>query len=286
MYQSWPSLNSSQGRQPTPPRHARSDGNSLTTCSRSQDKRKYRQPTNTTAFFFGMWPHPFSFFLNTNSRDIFQMAQPVLRVFKGLFKCEQVFDQTKYEFIYGNLQGNVENGEFSTRRHVHDQGFENHPLWLEKFDFSIEKDILNHVNSTDIPRLFGFENTIPVSDVSASFVLLYTQNESKCNQVALKPHQDVSLLPNKHILSVVYTIKSIGCVGGSLAYSHKWNGEQQYLRDLTSFNPKNNSIYCFNGDYVSHMVYGVDVGCRFAVVLFINSPQTDLDVAMLWQYPN
>jgi hypothetical protein len=49
---------------------------------------------------------------------------------------------------------------------------------------------------------------------------------------------------------------------------------------MTAFNPKNNSIYCFNGDYVSHMVHGVDFGCRFAVVLFINTPQTDLDVAM------
>ena len=82
------------------------------------------------------------------------MAQPVLRVDKGLFKCDQVFDTTKYDMIYSILERNVKNDEFSARKHVFDQGLENHPLWLETFDCSIQTDILNLVNSTDIPCCF------------------------------------------------------------------------------------------------------------------------------------
>ena len=128
------------------------------------------------------------------------MAKPVLRVFLGLFKCDQVFDETKHEYIYSNLQEDAKNGKFSTRKHDFDEGFENHPLWLDTFDCSIQQDILSHINSTNIPTLFGFEDSIPESDLSASFVLHYTPNEAKCKQVALTPHKDVSILP-KHILS-------------------------------------------------------------------------------------
>ena len=62
------------------------------------------------------------------------MAKPVLRVFLGLFKCDQVFDETKHEYIYSNLQEDAKNGKFSTRKHDFDEGFENHPNRFINFD--------------------------------------------------------------------------------------------------------------------------------------------------------
>ncbi len=216
------------------------------------------------------------------------MAQTVLRIEKGFFSYENVFELSKHDDICMKLEECVRNGEFTARAHVDDHGIERHPLWLPRFDPLIEQDLLRSINHSNIPKYFGFNKSIPHSSLSASFVLYYSKQDhfTSSKKVALSPHQDISLIPNMHILSVVYTIKSLDCIGGSLAYSNKWDGSQKYSRDMTTFDAKDNSIYCFNGDYVSHVAYGVEKGYRFAIVMFFNTQQTDMDVSVLWNYPN
>lgn len=209
------------------------------------------------------------------------MEKAVLRFNSGLYYCLDVFEPTKYDHIRHILQEIVANNAFEVLQHPDDYGFEHHPLWLPTFDHHIQSDILGFVNSTIVPNLFRFAGQISEDDVSASFVMFYSPTTTSMEE-ALSTHKDQPMIPGRHVLSVIYTIKE-NCKGGALAYSNKWNGEQNHSRDLTNFTPPTNSIYCFNGDYVSHKVFGIDSGVRFAVVLFINTPQTDLDVAMLWQ---
>jgi hypothetical protein len=83
-------------------------------------------------------------------------------------------------------------------------------------------------------------------------------------------------------MSVVYTIKSEDCIGGALGVSNRPDGDIFYTRDMTTYTPADNSIYCINGSFSAHCAYGILRGVRFAVVLFIPTPQSMIDVVSLW----
>jgi hypothetical protein len=93
------------------------------------------------------------------------------------------------------------------------------------------KDVLK-VTKTD--QLFGFhedQELIP----SKSFVLVYSPTKRDCRQLTFSLHKDVACGENvrKHIMSVVYTIKSEDCIGGALGVSNRPDGDIFHTRDMT-----------------------------------------------------
>jgi hypothetical protein len=81
---------------------------------------------------------------------------------------------------------------------------------------------------------------------------------------------------------VVLTFRSDDCIGGALSVSNRKDGEVYRTEELTEFLPKDNSMYCLNGDFVSHCAYGIKRGIRFAAVIFIATHQSYLEVVSLW----
>jgi hypothetical protein len=77
-------------------------------------------------------------------------------------------------------------------------------------------------------------------------------------------------------------MKSEDCIGGALGVSHRADGEVFRTSDMTAITTKDNSLYCFNGSYAAHCAYRIRRGVRFAVVLFIVTPQSMIDVVSLW----
>lgn len=210
----------------------------------------------------------------------------VLRVNRGLFECRDVLGPNEYKFVKDYMEELRENGQFLKKPHKEDDGIDEHPEWVEHFDHKIQDRLHDYVNSTDIPRLFGFaENTIPNDQLATSFLLRYRRSEKAIDkrlQRRFSIHKDESKLDGVHILSVIFTIKDEGCIGGVLEYANTPDGNQNDTRDMITFTPRDNSIYCLNGDFVAHGAYDVDCGERFAVVLFYNTKQTTVDVVALW----
>jgi hypothetical protein len=120
--------------------------------------------------------------------------------------------------------------------------------------------------------------------LSASFLLVYTPSKRNkdCRHLAISPHCDQSLRKGVHTLSVVFTVKSSDCMGGTVQYSNRNDGKQRESKHLNNFNPKENSMYFMNGSYVAHCAYGVGSGVRYSVVLFYDTPQSMIDVVSLW----
>ncbi len=200
---------------------------------------------------------------------------------RGFFEIKNVFGDDEYTEISRLLEEKIQVGQFIERPHHQDQDIEKHPLWMDSFPVSIQDKLVNYMNTTFIPSTYKFENAEQLQNsLSASFVMFY--NQSNSNKMALSFHQDVSLLPDKHILSVVYTMKSRDCIGGTLEFSNRNDGKVTNTRDSSKYEPADNSIYCFNGDFVTHCAFGVKRGRRFAVVMFFNTPQTTYDVVHLW----
>jgi len=216
------------------------------------------------------------------------MMHTALRVNKGLFECQNVLGSVECDRVKKILEQKEKKGEFTEKPHEEDDGIDEHPLWLERFPPSIQAKIHKYINLTDIPSLFGFEdNKLSLDQLTASFVLIYRRSEkSNRKKLSLSLHNDKPLQKDRHVLSVVYTIKSDDCVGGTVEYANKNDGTAKESKNLTKYQPKHNSIYCMNGDFVSHCTYGVDSGVRFSVVLFYNTPQLKIDVVALWtQFP-
>lgn len=202
---------------------------------------------------------------------------------RGLFECIDVFEQNEYNQIKKMMEEIKAKGDFLEKPHEEDDGIEEHPEWVEHFDVSIQNMIHNFVSSTDIPNLYGFGKDFSLDKLSSSFVLRYRHSD-KSNRLkpTLSLHKDISQIEGIHTLSVVFTIKTDECIGGALGYANTNDGNVNHTRDIAKFVPRDNSIYCINGDFVAHCAYGVDSGERFSIVLFYDTPQTKVDVVSLW----
>jgi hypothetical protein len=77
-------------------------------------------------------------------------------------------------------------------------------------------------------------------------------------------------------------MKSPDCIGGAIGISNRSDGNVSNTSEMTNYTPKDNSIYCFNGNFIAHCAYGIGSGIRYAVVLFIVTTQTTMDVVALW----
>lgn len=206
----------------------------------------------------------------------------VLHRQKGIFGAQNVFDSVVYEEIKGSLLSGKEN-KYVTRPHSEDHGLDCHPLWCPRFSPSIQQRIHDFINTTDIPKIFGFDGPLSLDNLSASFIMKYTPEQASSHRTALSFHNDVSRKGKEnHIMSVVYTIKSDDCVGGAIKYSNRFDGAQFHSRDVCDFVPKDNSIYVMNGDFAAHCAMGISRGYRYSVVLFYDTPQTLVDVVSLW----
>jgi hypothetical protein len=202
---------------------------------------------------------------------------------------ENVLELEEYTSIYLELEGIRASNQFVTRPDVDDEGIDTHPLWTESLPSAIQEKMIAVLKFHKIDEMFGFDDNQPLilsSHISKSFVLVYlpTQRDRSTGALTFSLHKDVAGGENdgKHILSVVYTMKSSDCIGGALGVSHRPDGEAFRTSDMTTISTKDNSLYCFNGSYAAHCAYGISRGVRFAVVLFIVTPQTTRDVVALW----
>jgi hypothetical protein len=207
----------------------------------------------------------------------------VLRIERGPFILNNVFGCYDYDKIKRDLLRNEEKGYFVERSHEEDSGIAEHPKWQPKLKVEIQEKIVKYLETTNIPAKYGFTDGTDLKDsLSRSFVLMYRPQRSGSKKLAMSLHRDISMIPNVHTLSVVYTIKSPDCIGGTMEYSTRHDGTVLYSRDMAKLDSNDNSIYCFNGDFVAHCAYGVDAGVRFSVVMFFNTSQRKADVVSLW----
>lgn len=209
-----------------------------------------------------------------------------LNVNRGLFECRDVLGTNEYKVMKDYMEELRENGQFLERPHGEDDGIVDHPEWVEHFDHKIQDQLHDYINTTDIPMLFGFQdNSIPIDHLSTSFLLRYRrrrENAKRRLRCRFSVHKDQSKLDGVHVLSVIFTIKDQSCIGGVLEYANTPDGNVAETKNMLAFLPRDNSIYCLNGDFVAHCAYDVTGGERFAVVLFYNTPQSKVDVVALW----
>lgn len=201
---------------------------------------------------------------------------------KGLFYRENVFDSKDYEKIIRMVKENEKKGKFEVRQHAEDNGIEFHPLWFPNFPFTVQKLLHDFVNSTELPILYGFNEIVPLEAMSASFILKYSSDDAKLHQTAFSYHRDESLKENVHIMSVIFTIRSPDCLGGTLKVSRRDDGLVVDSADVVNFVPQNNSIYALNGNYVGHCAMGINQGEKYSIVMFYETSQRKIDVVMLW----
>jgi hypothetical protein len=73
---------------------------------------------------------------------------------------------------------------------------------------------------------------------------------------------------NHHVFTIVYTLRSHDCRGGSVTFSDNAEGYMDaHHRCARTFTPPDNSVYFFPGGHVEHMVTHVTQGTRFAIIL-------------------
>jgi hypothetical protein len=206
---------------------------------------------------------------------------------RGPFVVKNVFGMVEYGHAMAELMELYEANKFESRLDDADVGIQNHPKWVREMPTLIQDRMINVLKDSGIASAFGFSAEQALKDsVSKSFVLLYEpqQINKSLQNLDFSLHKDVADGANegRHILSVVLTFRSADCIGGALGFSNRKDGEVYRTEELTTFLPKDNSIYCLNGDFVSHCAYGITSGIRFAAVLFIATNQSELEVFSLW----
>ena len=204
---------------------------------------------------------------------------------RGLFAQNNVFDSL---FVKQMITKMMEDEHlFSVKPHPSDD-IEVHPAWMPRFSVEFQEALHNKINVPEIQQAFGFDGNIEKENLKTSFVVRYEGSKNLSTRKNLlkmmfSTHKDTPANNSGgHVMSVIYTFTSDDFLGGTIQFSNRDDGEQQYTTDLFAYNPPHNSIYIFNGSHVSHNGLGVTTGRRWALVMFYETKQTLAEVVQLW----
>lgn len=222
-------------------------------------------------------------------------------IHKGIFVDKRGID----DLAYNELHSIIEQGMHWQNVDKENSGFVDHPVF-DDMGFQSQSILLSNINQGNLFNIFG------KCLFNHGFVLKHQYVKGACKSMSY--HLDVPTYhgsetsENTHIVSVVYTMRSETCLGGSVCLSNRDDAKVlQYTlnkgkddrhitacnqkrysnsRDSYNFTARDNTFYAFNGSFVEHGVMPVTRGTRYSFVLFFKSHSSKISVINRWLLDN
>lgn len=191
------------------------------------------------------------------------------RYHKGVFHCQKLLEDKEHDLLYRLAQNWV---DWLTT--VDDnECFKCHPPYCI-MDVEIKHQLINKLEQTNIKDELGHWTS-----VRGAFILKFDSSHAHSMDI----HVDEAL-ESEQVLSVVFTICSSDCPGGTIIFSNSNDGSNvSYTTDYTA---RKCSAYAFYGSFVAHGVKKLKTGVRYSYVLFFNTAKTKREVHSIWSQSN
>jgi hypothetical protein len=196
------------------------------------------------------------------------------KVFRGVYEQRDVLEPHSWDAMKEIAETGTYGMDTPARGFV-DVGIENTPLYCRIHKARVGSFLRRMINKNGMDQIFKVNSSYPID----SFILKYEGGVGS----GLTPHKDGD--SGSGMVSVVYTFGE-GCIGGLVNISNRNDGElygnSTNGKDVYPYCPKHNSVYAFNGNYVTHHVVNIQSGIRYAFVAFFPTRQTEDDIMRLW----